>query len=134
MSTATYRSFVTAMIGLVPTGITVLSQPPATVLATMPIMWPMLPSGNTAPVTFQATEQSGLQAVDLYVAVESVAQNMPSANYDAVITAMDALETALRALNVTAPYALSWAMRGATISVAGTDYWGFICTVTRNSV
>ena len=134
MSTATYRSFVTAMIGLAPTGITVLSQPPVAVVTTMPVMWPMLPSGNTAIATFQASEQSGLQAVDLYVAVEAVAQNRPSANYDAVITAMDALETALRALTVTAAYALSWAMRAATIRVAEHDYWGLIATVTRNSV
>jgi hypothetical protein len=122
------------MIGLAPIGITVLSQPPVAVVTTMPVMWPMLPSGNTAAVTFQGTEQSGLQSVDLYVAVEAVAQNRPTANYDAVIAAMDALETVLRALNTTAGYALSWAMRAVTIKVADFDYWGLICTVTRDSV
>ncbi len=134
MSTATYRSFVPAMIGLAPTGITVLAQPPAAVVTVMPVMWAMLPLGSTAAVTFQGTEQSGPQSLELWVAVEAAAQDRPPQNYDAVITAVDALETKLRALNTTALYALTWIMRGTMLIWAGHTYWGFVCTVTRDSV
>lgn len=133
MTAVTFRAFVDALISMTPTGITVLSAPPNALNARLPAMWPMLPGGTMIAQSYGALQGAGTQSVQLMVAVEAVAQNISSANFDATIAAMDAVAAALKALDVTTRDYFTWTMTPGTIQVGGPEsqYWGFTMTVSR---
>jgi len=120
---------------MAPTGITLLSQSPASIKTTFPVAWPMIPDGKSALVTEGLVDYSGTRQVEIMVAVQPIAQNRQAQNYDATIAAMDNLDAALKTLDATLPaYGLRWEMRGGVVTVAGVDHWGFVCVVIGSDV
>jgi len=127
-----YSTFTTALAGLSVTGVTrKYTYPPESLgTADLPAMYVGLPSGDEPMLTFQTKGGWPEMTCDLVVAVEPVAQNTQSANYDDMITIMDNLSTALRAASI-GRGPLTWTITGnVQVAVAGATYWAVIATVT----
>lgn len=131
MAATTYAGFIDAIEALDVSGVTRVFQGPPAALSTadLPALWCQAPQGDEDAVTFQATGGWPTLTVDVYVAIEPAAQNMQADNFAAQVEMLDNLVAALRGLSAgKAP--ISWKARAATITVAGTSYWGIVATVT----
>ena len=128
----TFAEFAADLCGMTVTGVQkVYSAPPESLnSANLPALFPMLPEGNQAALTFGAALYSGTQTLELWVPVKAAAQGTIPETYTALTTLMDNLGTALRALNDAVPYRLTWSMRASLLTVAGTDYRGVLVTAT----
>ena len=128
----TFAALASDLTGMNVTGIKrVFPAPPESLnTADLPAMWPMLPEGEQAPLTFGASEYGGSRSLELWVAIQPAAQSTMRRTYEAMTTLLDALDGALRALDMTVPYRLTWAIRGSLLTVAGTDYRGAVVTAT----
>lgn len=127
----TYTSYVTALSGLTVVGVTrKYTSPPQSInTADLPAQWPLLPSGDVAPLVFGGYgAPSGTYRCDLVIATEAVGQNVNSVNFVGVLTLMDALTTALKSMTRPVAGVFTWSIRQAIVTVAGNDYWSLICS------
>lgn len=127
----TFTSYVTALSGLTVSGVTrKYTSPPQSInTADLPAQWPLLPSGDAAPLVFGGYgSPAGTYRCDLVIATEAVGQNVNSVNFAGVLTLMDALTTALKAMTRPVAGAFTWTIRQAIVTVAGNDYWALICS------
>jgi hypothetical protein len=128
----TFAEFAGDLTGMSVTGIKrVYTAPPESLsTANLPALFPMLPEGEQAPLTFGASEYGGSRSLELWVPIKPSAQGTLADAYAAMTAMMDALDTALRALDVTVPYRLTWAIRGSLLTIADIDYRGAVVTAT----
>jgi len=128
----TFAEFAADLTGMTVTGIKrVYVTPPESLnSADLPALFPMLPEGEQAPLTFGTSEYSGSRMLELWVPVKAAAQGTLAEAYVALTTLMDNLDDALRTLDATVPYRLTWNVRASLLTVAGTDYRGAVVTAT----
>jgi hypothetical protein len=132
MAITTYATFTAGLAALSVTGVSrKFSNPPASIgTADLPAMWPGLPRGNEAAMTFDGGGGWPEYTCDLVIAVEPTAQNTQAGNYANMITVLDNLCTALRAAAI-GKTKLNWDITAnAQVDVAGITYWAVIATVT----
>lgn len=106
---------------------------PPTSLSTadLPASWPLLFDVNKQ-VVIGCNDLNKTRTCSFYIALEPIAQNRQAVNYEATITMLDNLETAIDALTVmefvdyriTAPF---------IINVAGVEYWGVEANLTGSN-
>ena len=131
MSITTYATLVSYLGALTITGVTRKFTYPPTSLATadLPAMFPQLPRGEEAAMTFQANGGWPAMTCDLVVALEPAAQETQSANFSAAVAMLDKVSAALRGADVgKAP--LSWRIEQTGVTVAGINYWAVVAHVT----
>lgn len=131
MST-TYTAFVTALEALTVTGVTrkfSQGQPNTLNTADLPAQWVDLPRGESVPATC-AGDMTRTLTADLIVALEPVAQNQRPTNFDATVTMLDSLHTALDAADLGTDSTPGWISRLAIVTVNTVDYWAVITEVT----
>jgi hypothetical protein len=131
MST-TYTAFVTALEALTVTGVTrkfTQGQPNSLNTADLPAQWVDLPRGESVPATC-AGDMTRTLAADLLVALEPVGQNQRPTNFDATVTMLDSLHTALDAADLGTDATPSWISRLQIVTVNTVDYWAVITEVT----
>ena len=133
--TITFRTFIDALEAVTVTGVErhFTQGPPASLeTANLPAKWVYLPRGEERPIVYG--EQGGRQTMsaDIVIAVVPTVQNMQGANFDNTIDLMDNLMTALRAEGL-CTYRSKWTanIRQAIVTVAGTDYWAIVCTISN---
>lgn len=130
----TYNAFVDGLEALVVVGVRrrYESGPPLSLnTADLPAQWVQLPAGESEAMVLgdAATSRWPTFRADLIVAIEAVGQATGGANFDDTVTLLEALRTRLELTDLTeAP--LSWTMRQVIVTVAGTDYWAILCSVT----
>ena len=129
----TFRAFVDTLEAVTVTGVnTHFTQgPPASLTdAHLPAKWVMLPRATESAVVFG--EQGGVQTMsaDIVIAVVANVQNIQGENFDLTINLMDNLMTALSAMGLCGVRS-KWRVniRQTTVTVAGFDGWGIVCTV-----
>jgi len=128
----TFAEFAADLCGMTVTGVQrVYSAPPESLnSANLPALFPMLPEGDLAPLTFGAAEYSGRRTLELWIPVKAAAQGTLAEAYVGLTALMDNLDAALRTLNDAVPYRLTWSVRASLLTVAGTDYRGAVVTAT----
>ena len=131
--TATYSTFISAIAGLTVSGVTRYSYPPASVnTADLPCSFPMLPYGTDEVITLGIGSTVGGQqptfTCDLVFAIEPVGQGTQPQNFSAVVTLMDAVVTASRAMTRPNAGPTSFSLRMGLVSIAGADYWAIFET------
>ena len=124
----TYASFVAAIAALDVSGVTkkYANPPLALNTADLPSSWVQLPGGKEDRVTFRYEGGWPTFLVQFVVALEAVAQDRQSANFTAAVAMMDKISAALRALGpieICRGGLVTWAMKVATTTVAGIDFW-----------
>jgi hypothetical protein len=134
--TATYSTFIAAIAGMTVSGVTrKYTEPPASIsTADLPCSFPMLPSGADTVLTFgNAGVVGGQQSsftCDLVFAYEAMGQGTQNQNFGGLVTLMDAVVTASRALTRPTQGPMTYSLRVAPVSVAGNDYWAIVETWT----
>jgi hypothetical protein len=131
MST-TYTAFVTALEALTVTGVTrkfTQGQPNSLNTADLPAQWVDLPRGESVPATC-AGDMTRTLTADLLVALEPVGQNTRPTNFDACVTMLDSLHTALDAADLGTDATPSWTSRLVFVTVNTIDYWAVSTEVT----
>ena len=133
MSNETLR---TALTGLTVTGMgRVYDQHPETLeVADLPAMWP---DGFGSEHDFQTYSGSMIRVVrtaELRLAVKPLGMSSNDERQDARITIADALETALKADNLTGFNFQTLSIESESVDVNGTAYAGLIASITVQEV
>lgn len=134
--TATFTSFITAITGMVVSGVsTRLTAPPASLsTADIPCSFPMLPSGNVDTLVFgNGLLAGGSQPTitcDLIFVYEAFGQNTFATNYSGLLTLLDAIVTASKSLTRPGAGPMTFSLRMGTINIAGNDYFAIYETWT----
>lgn len=89
--------------------------------ADLPASWPQPFDVSRQGMVSTCDDLNRRRGCTYYVAIEPVPQNTQTANYEAMITMVDSLETAISALTVM-EY-VDFQIRTAIVTVAGIDYW-----------
>ena len=122
----TYVAFVNALEAVSITGVTrqfTQGQPNSLNTADLPAQWVDLPRGESVPATCIGDMTRTLTA-DLIVAIEPVGQNQKPTNFDAVVTMLDSIHTALDAATLGTMAHPGWNSKLVILTVNTIDYWG----------
>lgn len=128
----TFAEFAADLTGMQVTGVQRVFTTPPEVLnsAQLPALFPMLPAGDQAPLTFGQSEYGGSRTLDLWVPIRASGAGTLASYYPAMTAMMDSLDAALRALDATVAYRLTWRLQAALLEVAGHEYRGIVVTTT----
>ena len=126
----TYTSLVTTLGALSVSGVTALTEAPHTLSPSdLPVGFPRLPEGNQSIISFTGASDIDNIEVDYHVVFAPALLNTNGPNQTATLTALDALNAALKAEMASSTEIDAWTMR-ADIDVVGTTrYWSIICTI-----
>ena len=134
MASTTFRTFVDNIEALEVAGVTrrYIEGPPASSAAATPFQYVRYPRGNQGPIVFGEGGGPPTMIAEMVICVEEVAQNVQSENFDNTVDMMDAVNTAIRAAGNCWPGKgkANWEIRMGVDTVAGTDYWAVITTIT----
>lgn len=122
----TYAAFVGELEALTVTGVTrkfMQGQPNTLNTADLPAQWVDLPRGESVPATC-AGDMTRTLTADLMIALEPVGQNQKPTNFDAVVTMLDSLHTALDAVDLGTMAHPEWNSKLVILTVNTVDYWG----------
>lgn len=122
----TYVTFINELEALTVTGVTrkfTQGQPNTLNTADLPAQWVDLPRGESVPATCVGDMTRTLTA-DLMIALEPVGQNQKPTNFDAVVTMLDSLHTALDAASFGTMSIPGWNSKLVIVTVNTVDYWG----------
>lgn len=125
----TYAAFMSSLTGMTVTGVVrrYTAPPMALNTADLPASFPMLPAGDDTVLVFNATGGQQITfTCDLIFAYEPVAQNTTVANYSGLLTLMDNIVTASRALSRPTDGPCTYTLRMGVVTVASIDYWAII--------
>lgn len=130
----TFSTFVTGLQDLTVTGVKrVYDGPPRSLAASdLPAMWVQLPEGSDAPFTFAGEGGWPELIAEIWVTVEALELGTQPENYDATITVVDNLITALRGITTgsISKSKLTWTIRGAYTPIGEKYYWTVIARIT----
>lgn len=130
----TMVEFYTALTGMVVTGVRRRYTAPPQQLATadLPAQWVNLPGASNnldSELAAVCYDLAKTRQATLVIATEAAGQNNNPANTTALLTMMDALETALDAYRRQAGM-VDYSITPAAIVISDTNYWGVTCSVT----
>ena len=130
--TTTYTAFVGELEALVISGVTrryTTGQPNTLNTADLPAQWVDLPRGESVPATC-AGDMTRTLTADLIIALEPVAQNTRPTNFDATVTMLDSIHTALDAATFSTMAVPSWGSKLQYVTVNTVDYWAVTTEVS----
>lgn len=133
----TYTSFANGVAALTVTGVK-RKQPniPDTVnSAAIPLQFVRLPEGTEGPLTADGEGGWPNRTVELVIIASPIGQSRQPTNQALVLTLIDNLVAALRAVaatNTIAQSKLSWEIRGEIDFVGDTEYWLVVARITGN--
>lgn len=136
MTISAYADFVSGIAALTITGVTRKFDAPPDQLATadLPASFPHIPVDATQEAPITADGQGGWPRMmaDLVVVIKPTRQSKTSENYAATLAMMDAVATALRAMQKgsLSKGPLSWSIRGGIEKIGETDFWAVVARVT----
>jgi hypothetical protein len=125
----TYTAWLAALATLAPTGVVkkyTTGPPVALNTADLPAQWLALPRGEHQAACAGTEGGDRRLFVDLWVALEPVAQDSAGANFTATITMLDAVDAALTAFRASSPLdgPMTWRSDGkAFVTIGGINYW-----------
>jgi hypothetical protein len=128
----TYTAYITALEAMTVAGVTrkfAQGQPATLHTADLPAQWVDLPRGNSEVATC-AGDMTRTMTADLVVALEPVGQNTRPVNFDACVTMLDSVHTALDAAALGGMSHPAWNTRLAYVTVNTVDYWSIVTEVT----
>lgn len=132
----TNAQWVDAWQALTISGVTVMATPPQSLsTAQLPAAWPELPEMSQADLLVSCTDENKARFMTFRIAIEPIGQNLPSINYEAVVTLLDTVETAVETLRTNTINFIDYTIRGtAEIRIAGETYWGLDVEATGRNV
>ena len=127
----TYTSFITAISGLVVSGVTRLTAPPASI-GVPPVSFPMLPSGSNGPLVFANSGRVGGElpayTCDLVFVYEAVGQGTQVQNYTGLLTLIDSVQAAIKTMVRPTAGPTTYTMRMDQILIGQAAYWALVVT------
>jgi len=96
--------------------------------ADLPAAWPSIFSGGYGDYEWSCNELNETFTMSFVVACEAVNQNNIPENYEQMVDIADNLRTALNTIDVTT-FIRPLQIQAATVTVAGTAYYGLVCTI-----
>jgi len=125
-----YREFVEGLLALEYAGVkTTLAEPPWSLKrAQLPALFPLLPTGEQAPLEMGGNVALATARATLMVAMEPLGQGWRPTNYAGALDMMDSVRETLSQAKV-GRGKLSWEIRMEGIEVAGTMFWGIVIDV-----
>ena len=129
----TITQFVTAMSGLSVSGVTrSFTYKPASVhTADLPALYVELPGSGTGSEFVSTCSGLGkTRSVELVVLLQTINQEQEEPNYDATVTMMDSLETALDTYESTSSMIINYDISAGGREVGGAYFWAATATVT----
>lgn len=134
MASTTFRTFIDNIEALSVTGVTrrYTQGPPASEAAGCPFQYVRYPKGEQRGIVFGEGGGPPTMTAELVICVEAVGQNVQPENFDDTVDMMDNVNTAIRAAGLCWPgkSKAEWQIRMGIDTVAGTDYWAVIATIT----
>jgi hypothetical protein len=130
----TYRAWVDYLETLAPTGVVKLftSGPPVALnTADLPAQWLELPHGENRPSCSGREGGDRTLFVDHVVAMEPVGQNTQPANFDACVTMLDSIDTALDGTYNTSPLIgpATWRSHIDAKFIGNIAYWTIVTSI-----
>jgi len=129
-------AFKTALENMTVSGVLVhKGYPPASIQPSdLPLAFIELPSAGLGDYIVSCIDNNKTRSMRYIICLEAAGLGTQEANYDLIAGAMDNLEDSLdTALSTTANF-YTYEMAAGTYTVAGTDYWAIITTVSIRSV
>ena len=133
----TYTQLVTALTGMVVSaGITKLTTTPNSLnTADLPLSYPRLPSGDRGGEISTCFESGTSKTIEMVYVQDAGGQNTAAANFAALVTLADKIETAVQTLASTfTSEILTYTLSSEASTMDTTDYWALILTVTLTRV
>jgi len=96
--------------------------------ASLPLMYPGLPTSADGVVVFSGGAGLSSATMDMVIIIEPLRQNRHNVNYAAALSLMDAANTAIKAKTLTCGID-EWAMRIEQDFIGETAYWMLVITV-----
>jgi len=129
----TNAAWLAAIQALAVTGVNKRFTFPPTSLNTaeLPASWPQPFGVDKNSIIISCDDLNKSRTCTYYVAIEPVPQNTQTANYEAMITMVDNMETAFDAMSVM-EYVM-YTIRSIIVTVAGIDYWALEATLTGSN-
>lgn len=134
MTAITYTAFSNGLADLVVTGVTRRYRhiPGQLNSADLPAQFPRLPEGEEGGLTAEGEGFWPVKTIQLVIAADYVGQSRQPTNHALILTLIDNLNTALRALdenNGISQDKLRWAIRGQIDFIGADEFWCIVCTV-----
>lgn len=132
----TYASFCSNLETLSVTGVTRAFAAPVAKLDTaeLPALFPILVSGDSAVAIQGGSAYTRTRRMNLCLAIMAVGDSNVAQDYATAKTLMDNLDAALKTLDATLNYRLSWTLRVGVQTVGGVDYRAILVEVTGQEV
>ena len=128
MGFTTYAAFVPALMDMTVSGVEKTLDEPPSQIATLPLMYPRLPTGDGAMEAFHSSAGLLSGTCEVVIVIEALRQNLQSVNFAAALAMMDALSTALKT-NAGDIGIDSWQMQVEQDIIGDTAYWLLVATV-----
>lgn len=128
----TLTTFITNLAAITVTGVkSKYAYPPIKLDdGQLPAQWPQMPEIEENPLTFQAFGGWPILRAQLVIVYRPVAQSIQSTNFSDSLSAVDNLDTALRAaVGTFCKGKVTWKARPANITLAGVEYWAAVADV-----
>jgi hypothetical protein len=130
----TYRAWIDYLETLAPAGVVkkfAAGPPSALSTAELPAQWLELPRGENRPARAGAEGGDRTLFADHVVALEPVGQATQGVNFDACVTMLDSIDSALVGTLSTSPLTgpMTWKSRLAIVTVANTNYWSIVTSI-----
>jgi len=129
MATTTFRVFVDGLEALTISGVDKMhtSGPPRSVTV-LPCAFVQFPRGESSTVHKGRDAHWPTLRSDLVVLVEAIPQKTQGINFDATVTMMDSVKTALDGFSK-GKTACRWKMDAAAVTIGKTEFWAVIAEV-----
>jgi hypothetical protein len=126
----TYAAYRTALMDISITGVTtVYDEPPVQInSASLPIMYPALPTGEVEMITLAGAAGLSTATMDMVIVIEAIRQNRYNVNYALALSLIDASVAAIKA-KMRDVGIDRWSMRLEQEFIGETPYWMLIITV-----
>ena len=128
MAFTTYAAFVPALMDMTVSGVNKTIDQSPTQIATLPLMYPKLPTGENAVAAFSSAVGLSAATCEVVIVIEALRQNLQPVNFAAALAMMDALAAALET-DAESIGIDSWEMRVEQNVIGDTAYWLIVATV-----
>jgi len=128
----TYAGFLNGLRDLSVSGVTNLSEPPASLSAEgLPAKWVQLPVGNEPVLTFGYNGGWTRFKADVVIALVPAMQGTQNQNWVQAVAMLDTFTTALRGADV-CESVLTWSIQQTGVAVGDMQYWAIVANVEGN--
>ncbi len=127
-----YRTFVDDLADMTVTGVDKYYDAPPHQIATLPAMFPRLPSGGNSVSAFSGTAGLDAVSVELVIVIESIRQASSTTNFQLGLDLIDALTAALKTKAAANNEVDNWEFRLEVETIGDAPFWLLVAEVNAS--